>query len=57
MATKAENFRSEQERSGPKKERRSRKPPRPGREIGLRILESSRTRGQNISVRRPHRPV
>jgi hypothetical protein len=58
MATKAERFHSLEERSGAKKAKRVEKrerPGRPGRDDLPRVLESSRTRGQDIRVTRPPR--
>jgi len=52
MATKAERFHSIEERSGPKKAKRVEKRARPGRNDAPRVLESSRTRGQEIRVNR-----
>jgi hypothetical protein len=60
MATKAESERYFEERSRPKKARRAAKPKRPGRADRSelrRILESSRTRGQDIRVNHPYRPT
>ncbi len=58
MSTKAEMFHSTEERSGPKKAPKTRKPAREGRTAeSRRVLESSRTRGQDIRVSRPHRPA
>ncbi|UPT74735.1 MAG: hypothetical protein M0D55_03145 [Elusimicrobiota bacterium] len=59
MATKAEGYRYVEERSHAKKAKRGRKPARearPGRSEAPRILESSRTRGQDIRVNHPYRP-
>ena len=53
MATKAEAYRYVEQRSGLKKAKRTRKPPRHEK---LRTLESSRTRGQDIRVNHPYRP-
>lgn len=56
MATKAEDARYFEERSGPKKPKRGprrERQARPGRSEIPRILESSRTRGQDIRVTRP----
>lgn len=57
MATKAENQRYDEERSHPKKARRPAKARRPGRAEMRRVLESSRTRGQDIRVNHPYRPT
>lgn len=57
MATKAENRRYAEERSHPKKARRAAKSKRPDRAEMRRILESSRTRGQDIRVNHPYRPT
>ncbi len=55
MATKAESFRAQQERSGPKKKKTAVKAHRTRLEEMPRILQSSRTRGQDIRVNRPYR--
>lgn len=59
MATRAERFRAEVERSGAKKAKKPRKELRPGKpdrdELIPRILQSSRTRGQDIRVNHPPR--
>jgi hypothetical protein len=57
MATKAERFHATEERSGPKKAKRVEKRARPGRGDSPRVLESSRTRGQDIRVSHPKRPA
>jgi hypothetical protein len=60
MATKAERFHYLEERSGPKKAKRRlrrERQARPGLSDIPRVLESSRTRGQDIRVTRlPGRP-
>lgn len=56
MSTKAEDFHNSEQRAGPKKAKRVEKryrQARPGRGDAPRILESSRTRGQDIRVARP----
>jgi len=56
MSTKAEDFHYLEERSGPKKPKRVPKrerQARPGKSSAPRVLESSRTRGQDIRVSRP----
>jgi hypothetical protein len=60
MSTRAERFRSLEERAGPKKAKRVEKrerQARPGRSDAPRVLESSRTRGQDIRVSHPKRPA
>lgn len=56
MATKAENFHYQEERAGVKKPKRKAKrerQARPGLSDAPRVLESSRTRGQDIRVSHP----
>lgn len=59
MSTRAERFRASEERAGAKKAKKPRKELRPGKpdrdDLIPRILQSSRTRGQDIRVSHPHR--
>jgi len=58
MATRAERFRAVEERTGAKKAKKAEKGLRPGkpdRSDMPRILQSSRTRGQDIRVSHPPR--
>jgi hypothetical protein len=55
MATKAESYRAEQQRSGPKKRKTILKARRTRLTDMPRILQSSRTRGQDIRVNHPRR--